>query len=439
MVKPLVALVGRPNVGKSTLFNRLIGQRTAITSETAGTTRDRVTAEATWAGSTFVLIDTGGLDVKPTTDLWERVQRQAEAAIAAADVIVLLVDASTGVTAADRDVADLLRSATSPVILAANKADSELRRQAAFEFYELGLGDPQPVSAYHNVGVDDLMARVIGHFPKGSEPPEVDADLKLVIVGRTNVGKSQLLNAITGQERAIVSEVPGTTRDALDTMVRYDDRSLLLIDTAGIRRRGRIEPGIERYSALRSIRAIDRADVALLLLDASELATAQDAHIAKYVLDAYKGLVLAVNKWDLSGSLGLTKEEARRRTAERFRFAPYAPVCFISALGGSGIDSLLNVAWRVSEVRNKGVPRYELGRVVSRAVEEHPPATSGRHALKIYSVAQDDVGPPTFTFYVNRADMVHFSYQRYLENKLREAYGFEGSPLRFHFKGRRKK
>ena len=439
MSKPLVALVGRPNVGKSTLFNRVIGRRTAITSEISGTTRDRITAEATWAGSTFILVDTGGLDANPSTDLWEKVQRQAELAISEADVIVMLVDASAGVTAADRDVADLLRTAGGPVLLAANKADSETRRNAALEFYELGLGDPLPVSAYHNIGVDDLMDRVIERFGEESEPPEVDADLNLAIVGRTNVGKSQLLNAITGQERAIVSDVPGTTRDALDTIVRYDDRSLLMIDTAGIRRRGKVEPGIERYSTLRSIRAIDRAHVTILLLDASELATAQDAHIAKYVLDAYKGLVLAVNKWDLSGQLGLTSQDAQRKVADRFKFAPYAPVCFISALDASGIDSLLDVAWRVSEARNKGVPRYELGRVVSRAMEDHPPATVGRHALKIYSVAQDGTGPPTFTFYVNRADMVHFSYQRYLENKLREAYGFEGSPLRFHFKGRHKK
>ena len=437
--KPLVAIVGRPNVGKSTLFNRLVGRREAIVSEVAGTTRDRVTADTVWGDHPFILVDTGGLDLFPETDLWQKVKRQIEIAIDEADVIVMLADAGAGVTGPDRDVAEVLRTADKPVILAANKADNEEREAASVEFYELALGDPVPISAYHNVGIDDLMARVIACFPPEPQYPEPEADLRLAIVGRTNVGKSLLLNTITGQERAIVSEIPGTTRDALDTLITYDEKTVLLIDTAGIRRSGRIGPGIERYSVLRAIRAIDRADVAVLVMDASELATGQDTHIASYILDAFKGIVLAVNKWDLAPELGLNKEEAARWVRERFKFASYAPICFTSALDGSGIDHLLDTAQEVYQEWTKGVPRYDLRRTVMNAVAEHPPATSGRRSLKIYSVAQDKSGPPSFTFYVNRSDMVHFSYQRYLENTLREAYEFRGSPLRMRFKGRGEK
>ena len=439
MAKPLVAIVGRPNVGKSTLFNRLAGWRAAIVSEVAGTTRDRVTTETVWADHPFILVDTGGLDLFPESDLWQKVKRQIEVAIREADVIIMLVDARAGITAADTDVAQALRAAGKPVLVAANKADNEEREAAALEFYELGLGDPVPVSAYHNIGIDDLMAQVIAYFPAEPEFPEPEADLKLAIVGRTNVGKSMLLNAIAGQERAIVSEVPGTTRDALDTLITYRDRDVLLIDTAGIRRSGRIEPGIERYSVLRAIRAIDRADVAILLMDASELATAQDTHVASYILDAYKGIVLGVNKWDLAPKSGLTEEEVGRIVRGRYKFATYAPICFVSALNGSGIGRLLDTALEVHREWTKGVPRYDLRRTVMTAVAEHPPPSSGRRSLKIYGVAQDQTGPPSFTFYVNRSDMVHFSYQRYLENTLREAYQFRGSPLRMRFKSRSRK
>ena len=435
--KPLVAIVGRPNVGKSTLFNRIAGRPAAIVSHVAGTTRDRVTTETVWRDHPFILVDTGGLDLFPDTDLWRQIKAQIDVAIDDADVIVVVVDVDAGVTAADRDVADALRRAGKPLVLAANKADNEQREATAVEFYELGLGDPIPVSAYHNLGVDDLMAEVLTHFPAEAQPEEPDADLRLAIVGRTNVGKSMLLNAILGQERAIVSDIPGTTRDALDTLMTYDERTVLLIDTAGIRRSGKIEPGIERYSVLRAIRAIDRADVAVLVLDASELPAAQDTHIASYILDSYKGIVLAVNKWDLAKGLGMTEAEASTKVRERFRFVSYAPICFTSALRGTGIDGLLQTAQAVYEDWTKGVPRYDLRRTVMSAIADHPPATAGRHALKIYSVAQDQTGPPSFTFYVNRSDMVHFSYQRYLENALRKAYEFKGSPLKMRFRGRR--
>ena len=437
--KPLVAIVGRPNVGKSTLFNRVAGRPTAIVSAVPGTTRDRVTTETVWRDYPFILVDTGGLDSFPEAGLSQNIRAQIDIAIEEANVIIMLVDAHEGVTAADRDVADLLRMAEKPVLLAANKADNELREAEALEFYELGLGEPLPISAYHNLGIDELIAQVIDRFPSAPPAPTPEADLRLAIVGRTNVGKSLLLNAITGQERAIVSEVPGTTRDALDTLIAYDQRRVLLIDTAGIRRRGRIEPGIERYGALRAIRAIDRADVVVLLIDASELATSQDTHIASYILDAYKGIVLAINKWDLAPGLALTKDEAARKIRERFKFAPYAPICFVSALRSTGIGRLMDMAQSVHGQWSKGVPRYELRRTILKAVAEHPPATAGRRALKVYGVTQDRAGPPTFTFYVNRSDMVHFSYQRYLENTLRKVFGFEGSPLKMNFKGRGEK
>ena len=435
-VKPLVAIVGRPNVGKSTLFNRLIGRPAAIVSDIAGTTRDRVITETVWAERAFILVDTGGLDLFPETDLWQQVKSQIELAISEADVIIFAVDGAAGLTPADMDVADALRVTEKPIALAVNKADNDRRAEEAVEFYALSLGEPIPVSAFHNLGVDALMAEVVAHFPDAPAFPEPDADLKLAIIGRPNVGKSMLLNAIAGERRAIVSDIPGTTRDSLDSLLRFDDWSVLLIDTAGIRRRGRIERGIERYSVLRAIRAIDRADVAILLMDASELAGNQDTHIAKYILEEFKGIILAVNKWDLAPELGLTQPQAVERIRQKFKFASYAPICFTSALTGSGIAGLLDTARQVYQEWTKGVPRYDLRRRVMSAVAEHPPALSGRRSLKIYSVAQDATGPPSFTFYVNHSDMVHFSYRRYLENAIRAAYEFRGSPLRMRFKGR---
>ena len=434
--RPLVAIVGRPNVGKSTLFNRLAGRPSAIVSDVPGTTRDRVITETEWAERTFILVDTGGLDIYPETELLSKVNAQISAAMREADVLVMVVDADAGVTPSDRDVAEAVRAAERPVVLAANKADNDRRAATAVDFYELGLGDPLPLSAYHNIGVDDMMAQVISLLPPPVEETEPDADLRLAIVGRTNVGKSMLVNTVVGHERAIVSDVPGTTRDALDTVIAHEDSTMILIDTAGIRRRGRVEPGIERYSVLRAIRAIDRADVAVLVMDASEVATAQDTHIAGYILDAYKGVVIAVNKWDLSKSLNLRKEDVERRVGERFRFAQYAPMVFVSALRNTGIDDLLNTALEVHGEWTKDLPRYDLRRTVMNAVADHPPSPTGRRSLKIFGVTQDKTAPPSFTFYVNSSEMVHFSYRRYLENAIRGAYEFKGSPLRMRFKGR---
>ena len=433
--KPIVAIVGQPNVGKSTLFNRLADTRPSIVSDIAGTTRDRVIAEVEWGERVLTLVDTGGLDEFPETELWSSVRDQIQVAIEGADVVVMLADVTTGITAPDEDVARVLRLSGRQVVLAVNKADNDLREADAAEFYGLGLGEPMPVSAYHNRGVDDLMARVLDLLPAGDAMPDPDADFRLAIVGRTNVGKSMLLNSVLGEERAIVSDVPGTTRDALDTLVTVDGRTVHLIDTAGLRRRGRIERGIEQFSAIRTIRAIDRAEVAVLVMDAAELATTHDAHIAGYVLEAYRGILLAINKWDLASGLGMTREEATLKVRERFKFASHMPVCFTSALEGTGIDGLLDQAAAVHRQWSMGLPRYDLRRTILSAVAAHPPAT-GRRRLKLYGVTQDQSQPPSFTFYVNNSDMVHFSYRRYLENALRSAYGFEGAPLRMRFKSR---
>ena len=331
----------------------------------AGTTRDRVIAEVEWGERLLTLVDTGGLDEFPETELWSRVRDQIQVAIEGADVVVMLTDVTAGVTAPDEDVARVLRLSGRQVVLAVNKTDNELREADAAEFYRLGLGEPTPVSAYHNRGVDDLMARVLDLLPAGEAMPDPEADFRLAIVGRTNVGKSMLLNSILGEERAIVSDVPGTTRDALDTLVTVDGRTVHLIDTAGLRRRGRIERGIEQFSAIRTIRAIDRAEVAALVMDASELATTQDAHIAGYVLEAYRGILLAVNKWDLAPGLGLTREEATRKVRERFKFASHVPICFTSALDGTGIDG-------AARPGGGGTPQMEHGAAALRPAPHDP-------------------------------------------------------------------
>ncbi len=424
-------------MGKSTLFNRLVGRIVAIVSKQSGTTRDRVMLETLWADHHFILVDTGGLEIFPDTDLWRQVRAQVETAIEDADIIVMVVDVMQGVTASDMDVADLLRTSGKPVILAVNKVDTDAKADGSHEFHELGLGYPHPISGYHNIGLDDMMAEVVSSFPPEPEFPEPPADIKLAIVGRPNVGKSMLLNALTGESRSIVSDVPGTTRDTIDTLIRRDRLDILLIDTAGIRRRGKIGTGIEKYSVIRSVRAIDRADVAILLMDAMEPATAQDTHIASYILDAYKGMVLAVNKWDLLEGKGVAKSEIEALLRQRFKFAAYAPVSFISALDGTGLEQLVDTSIDVYGQWTKGVPRPELRRTMMGAIAEHPPTGMKGRTLKIYSVAQDQVAPPSFTFFVNRSDSVHFSYERYLENRLRQAYDFRGSPLKMRFKGRR--
>jgi len=438
MSKPIVAIVGRPNVGKSTLFNRLVGRRLAIVDEVPGTTRDRLYADAVWGGKRFTLVDTGGLELATHDELIARVRAQAQLAIAEADVIIFMTDVMTGPTAGDEEVAEVLRRSAKPVLLAANKADNAALRQAAVEFYRLGLGDPYPISALHGTGVGDLLDRVVASLPAEVEEEEIEA-VRIAIVGRPNVGKSSLLNRILGYERAIVHEAPGTTRDAIDTFLEWEGRPVVLIDTAGIRRRGRIEPGVEKYSVLRALRAIDRADVVLLLIDATEGVTAQDAHIAGYVLEEVKGIVVVVNKWDLIRKDAHTKETYTQHVRASLRFLDYVPILFISALTGQGVGQVLPTALRVREERLVRIPTAELNRIIQDAVARHAPPSKAGKRLKIYYATQASVDPPTFVFFVNDPKLVHFSYERYLENQIREHYGFLGTPLKLSFRKRGRK
>ncbi|HDN79624.1 MAG TPA: ribosome biogenesis GTPase Der [Chloroflexi bacterium] len=448
MRKPIVAIVGRPNVGKSTLFNRLVGRKVAIVEDIPGTTRDRLYADAEWGGVPFTLVDTGGLEVLDGLPPEEReplavasaqyidlIRAQAQMAIEEADAIIFVVDVKDGPTAADRDVADILRRSRKPVVLAVNKADNDERREAAVEFYELGLGDPIPISAIHGTGIGDLMEEVVKYLPEVKEEPEGEA-VKIAIVGRPNVGKSSLLNRLLGQERVIVSEIPGTTRDAIDTYLEWEGQPITLIDTAGIRRRGRIQPGLEKYSVLRALRAIGRSDVSLLVIDGMEGVTAQDAHIAGYIIDEAKSAIVLVNKWDLVPQRPGIKEEYERAVRAELRFLDYVPILFTSAKTGEGVDKIIPLALRVQEERLVRISTGKLNRIIQEAVSRHRPPSKGGKTLKIYYVTQASVSPPTFVFFVNDPDLVHFSYERYLENSIRKHYPFIGTPLKLVFRKR---
>ncbi len=434
---PVVAIVGRPNVGKSTLFNRILKQRLAIVSEIPGTTRDRIMAPVSWEGKTFLLVDTGGIQTAPESDLWAQVRGQVQVALEEAQVVIFLVDARDGLTPADSEVAELLRRTAKPVVLGVNKADNRKWEQVASEFYRLGLGDPVVMSAYHNHGVEDLLDLVARRLPP--VPPVVDPEegvLRLAILGRPNVGKSSFLNAALGEERAIVSPIPGTTRDALDTPGEYQGHPLVLIDTAGIRRRGHVQPGIEQYSVLRAVQALARCDVALLIVEAVEPMTDQDLHIAGLALEAYRGVVVVVNKWDLAQAEGVDRAEVEGLVRERLHFAPYVPVCFASALRGEGISEALDEALQVYQQRLVRVPHDQLQRKLMEAVGQHAPPSVGKRSLNIYRVEQIGVNPPAFVFAVNHPDLLHFSYHRYLENTFRKAFGFRGSRLNLIFRRR---
>ncbi|HEY7030904.1 MAG TPA: ribosome biogenesis GTPase Der [Thermomicrobiales bacterium] len=441
MSKPIVAIVGRPNVGKSTLFNRLVGERRAIVEDEPGTTRDRVYGSADWGGIEFTVVDTGGLQdeqeisTSSVAEIARHTREQAKSAIDEADVIVFLVDSKAGLTSGDQEVAELLRRTDKPTILVANKADNLNRREDAVEFYALGLGEPLPVSSIHGAGSGDLLDRIVEALPEFEEEPETEGP-NIAIVGRPNVGKSRLLNALLGQERAIVSDVPGTTRDSLDTQLVWEGQPLTLIDTAGIRRKGRVEQGIEHFSVLRSMRAIDRSDVVLLLIDATESFTAQDLHIAGYVEEQKKGLVVVVNKWDLVDKGPTTMEAYRQRAQEALDFMPYAPLTFISAKFGQRVHQVLETALQVVEERNRRVTTAQLNKLLREAVAKHPPASKPGKWLKFYYATQVDVAPPTFVFFVNDPTQIHFSYRRFLENRLRDSFGFTGTPIRLSFRGR---
>jgi GTP-binding protein len=462
--KPLVALVGRPNVGKSTLFNRLVGRRLAVVDDTPGTTRDRLQADCEWNGVVFTVVDTGGIEVLPArildqVDLQEvgqervtelltvnsalfirEIRAQAELAIDQAEAVLFLVDADAGLTAADEAVANILRRTEKPVLLVVNKADNAARRQAVYDFFVLGLGEPYAISALHGGGVGDLLDDLVAALPAVPlEEEEEDESIKIAIVGRPNVGKSSLLNRLLGQERAIVSPIPGTTRDAIDTRVLYHGMPLTLIDTAGIRRRGRIEKGVEKWSVLRALRALQRADVALLLIDGMEGVTTQDTHIAGMILDEHVSVVVIVNKWDLVEKDTHTMVEYTRWLRAELNFMDYVPVLFVSALTGQRLGQVLETALRVQEERLVRIPTGPLNRLVRDAVERHYPRSRSGRRLKIYYVSQVAVDPPTFVFHVNDPDLLHFSYARYLENQIRAEFPYSGTPLRMSFRKRQRK
>ena len=434
-MKPVVAIVGRPNVGKSTLFNRLVGQRQAIVEDIPGTTRDRIYGDVDWAGRDFAVVDTGGIAFDEADSFTAMIEEQARQAMAEADVIVFMVDVRAGVSQPDADVADILRRSQKPVLLAANKADNQAQDLEASDFYQLGIGEPLPISASHGLGIGELLDEVVRHFPP--EPEIVEEDrFKVAIVGRPNVGKSSLLNAILGQERAIVSDIPGTTRDAIDTLLEHDGEQLLLIDTAGIRRRGRVGQGIEKYSVIRALRAIDRCDVACLVVDATEMLTAQDVHIAGYVNDAVKGMLLVVNKWDLPEKTETTMKDYRAEIARQLNFMDWVTPVFVSAKTHQRVDRVLRSVLAIKAQREKRVGTGELNQLVADALRRHqPPSDKGRQ-LRIYYATQAGVNPPTFVFFVNDPKLSHFSYKRYLENQIRERLGFEGTAIKLVLKAR---
>ncbi len=450
--RPLVALVGRPNVGKSTLFNRLVGERMAVTDPIPGTTRDRIQAEGEWTGATFNVVDTGGIEVyqpkgtrdtaplaEGSIDFVPQIKAQALLAVQEADVIVLVVDSTHGITAADEEIAVILRrNEGKPVLVAANKADNLARTDDAFEFYALGLGEVFAISAYHGLGVGDLLDAVVKTFENipGINDDDDDDILRIAIVGRPNVGKSSLLNLLIGEERVIVSPIAGTTRDAIDTEIVWHGETVWLIDTACIRRSGKIEPGVEKHSVLRTMQALERSDVALLLIDAVDGITDQDQHIAGYIKDAYKSVVLVVNKWDAVEKDEHSMNAFIESIRDKFDFLPEPPVIFISALTGQRVHQVLESAHGVWQSRFQRIQTSELNRLLRAAVQKHPPPTKGTKRLKLLYLTQVAVNPPVFLFHVNDTRLVHFTYKRFLENQIREEYPFAGTPIRLSFRPR---
>ncbi len=444
-------------MGKSTLFNRLAGERLAVVDEVPGTTRDRILAESEWNGVVFTIVDTGGID--PTqasagqqplsvgsSDFIDQIRYQAEQAIEEADAVLFLTEAESGVTPADQEVAQILRQRqrqikgrwAPPVLLVVNKADSAARRDLALQFYELGMGEPYPISALHGTGTGDLLDALVAELAVAKEEEQEEEEtVKIAIVGKPNAGKSSLLNCLLGEQRAIVSPIPGTTRDAIDTRMTFDGVPITLIDTAGIRKRGKIIPGVEKYSVLRSLRAIERADVVLLVIDALSGITAQDTHIAGFILDAWKSAVVLVNKWDAIEKNAFTMDEYTRKIRQELNFMDFVPVAFISAKTGKRVERVLPLALQVQEERLVRLSTSQLNQILQNAQDQHSPPSQGGRQFKIYYGTQVRSDPPTFLLYVNDPKLAHFSYLRYLENRLRETYPFLGTPIRLVLRPRR--
>ena len=447
MRMPIVVVIGRPNVGKSTLFNRLAGEMLAIVDDIPGTTRDRLLSRAEWNGRPFYIVDTGGIDPSEggktplsigSADFINHIRAQALTAIAEADVVLFVTDAGSGVTPADEEIAQILRKQQKkvdgkpypPVLLVVNKADNNALRDNVVDFYSLGIGEPHGLSALHGTETGDMLDELVKLLP-AAEAGEEDDAIKIAIVGKPNVGKSSLFNRLVGEERAIVSEIPGTTRDAIDTRLAYEGFAINLIDTAGMRRRGKIEPGVEKFSIVRTLRAIDRCDVALLVIDAVADITAQDAHIAGYILEAWKSAVIVVNKWDAVNKDSFTMEEYSLRIRQALNFMDYVPVLFISAKTGQRVEKVLQTALQVQEQRITRISTARLNRLLVSAQEMHAPTSRSGRLFKIYYGSQTRVDPPTFVLHVNDPKLMHFTYQRYLENQLRAEFPFTGTPVKF--------
>ena len=431
MSKPLVAIVGRPNVGKSMLFNRLVGKRLSIVEDTPGVTRDRLYAECEWCGRKFDMVDTGGIEPSTDSEILLFMREQAQIAINAADVIVLVTDIRTGVTAADKDVANMLLRSRKPVVLAVNKADSTgAEDPAVYEFYELGLGDPISVSAVHGHGTGELLDACIAHFPPQEEEEEEDDSIKVAVIGKPNVGKSSLINCILGEKRVIVSDMAGTTRDAVDTPFENEKGKYVFIDTAGIRRKSKVDERVEKFSVMRAQLAIERADVCVIMIDARDGVTDQDTKIAGLAHEAGKASIIVVNKWDLVEKETGTMEKMRKDIMRDLSFMSYAPVLFISAMSGQRTDRLFELINFVNDQSNLRISTLMLNDVLADAQARVQPPTDKGRRLKIYYMTQTGVKPPNFVIFCNSRELFHFSYQRYIENQIRSVFGLEGTPVR---------
>ena len=456
MQKSVVVLVGRPNVGKSTLFNRLVGQRLAIVDDVPGTTRDRLVAEGDWAGHDFFVVDTGGIDPSKqhsqnplsigSADFIQDIREQAEIAMEEANVILLVTDALDGVTQADREVVDILRKRRKsgekkmpPILLVVNKADSPNARLNAMDFYSLGLGEPYPISAIHGTGTGDLLDAVVELFPTRVEDEEEDDSIKVAIVGKPNAGKSSLLNKITGQPRSIVSNIPGTTRDAIDSKMIFDGNEFTLIDTAGIRKRGSVIPGVEKYSVLRAMQAIERCDVAVLVIDAVSGITAQDTHIAGYINEAWKSVMVVINKWDLIEKDQDTAAAFEKNLRRELNFLPYVPVIFISAATGQRVHQVLPLVYEIQQERLRKISTAQLNKVLVNAQDKHQSPSKTGKPFRIYYGTQVNTAPPTFLLYCNDPSLSHFTYSRFLENQIREVFPFKGTPIKLILKKRERR
>ena len=438
MGKPIVAIVGRPNVGKSTLFNIFANSRISIVEDTPGVTRDRLYADTEWLDNEFMMVDTGGIEIMNTDKIAVSIRQQAQIAIAEADVILFVCDARAGITHEDAEVAKMLRQSKKPIVLAINKADSPKQEMEIFEFYNLGIGEPIPVSAANHLGLGDLLDAVVEKFPETSAYGEDgnEDEIKVALIGRPNVGKSSIFNTLVGEERSIVSDVAGTTRDAIDTPVIREGQKFLFIDTAGMRRKARIDEPIEKYSIICSLRAVDRSDVVLMVIDAIDGVTEQDKKIAGYAHEAGKGIVLVVNKWDLYDKDNTSTLRYTENLRRELVFMQYAPVVFVSAMTKQRIHRLPEVIHYVAEQNAMRISTSVLNQVVEDAIAINPPPTEKGQRLKILYATQVKIKPPTFVIFVNEPEIMHFSYQRYLENKLREAFGFEGTPLQMIIRGK---